>query len=491
MPTAFIILGDTLPYLKERIAERYPTATLVSVYLHDGLPGLVRGHFPHSLPSHEWSPSSPVGLRDFLLDHLPDDDIEGVVVLEWTPSTRAFPEIAARVSNVVEQLVREATGGWVTSAAFARAWAHNLFTNYLTLDTWYVIKPHNSPVVIAASGPSLRTALPELARRRSDIALIALPSSLEALEDAGLTPDLVVAADAGYWAQTHLRSLDRNRPTPVACPLISARGLWRAPTLPVVFSSGSIIERELFNEAGVSPFEIASTGTVAAAAVELATKWTDGPVIFAGLDLCFEGLSEHVRPHSFDTILEIQSNRAAPLLTVVLDRLVKLGARYAEEGVIRTPGMQTYAGWFRELRRDTPIYRLFPSRTVLPDLHELDAVEFDRLLGQLPRQSAMPRPALGGRSEKKERLEVLDSLLQLWNQTVEVTARRISKEDVSLVLTEERRATAVASSLSPREYVRFRQAVRSLSETDAARLGIELFESAAAEIGSYRRRYLS
>lgn len=485
--STFLILGDTLPYLRGELQRRFPTAAVVSIYFHRDFP-FVMGEGAGRLDRRDyWSPAGREGLRDYLVRRLSPGDLEGISVLQWPPAMRAFPALAEQAARLVEQIVREGTAERVTSTAFARAWTHNLFTNYLSIDRWHLLAPHSKPVLIAASGPSLARAMPAIRRHRHRLVLLALPSSLEALAAADLTPDLLVTVDAGYWAQLHLRALDPRAATPVALPLIASRGVWRSSARPVVLSAGSFVERELFRRARLAPFEILATATVGATALELASRWTDGPLVVAGLDLCYDRLEEHVRPHSFDTHFEATATRLTTHLAVVAGRLLRLGLSRPSGSPAVTPALKTYADWFRGWNGSGRVYRLFPSSVPIEgftSLHDLTA-----LLAGSSVDSPPPAPLPAPTPPLAERRETLSLLLDSWNSALESTARRGAVTASQGIATDDPTPFELLDTLAPRACLRYRQGLR----TDPHRAPVlldELIEEARGEIGDMRRRFL-
>jgi hypothetical protein len=479
-----LILGDTLPYLRDELSQRFPGARTLSVYFHPGLPDHVRSCFKEPPPGHSWSPTSESDLRTFLRSELSEREIHGLLILEWPPSARAFPLQARDAARAVEQTVREIAGGVVTAAAFSRLWLDNLFANFLSAQTWYRLKPHHQPIVIAASGPSLRKAFPLISENRNKVYLIALPSSLQALAAHGLVPDLVITVDPGYWAQGHLHPLVRLQDTPVAMPLVAARGIWRYRTRAVLISSASFIEQELFRTSGISPLEISDTGTVAATAYRLSLQITDGPVVFAGLDLAHNGLAEHVHPHPFDTVFELRTNRISPLPSILFERFIGAGVTKHPEGVVESPALKTYAGWFRAEAVEGRTYRLFPSKVDLPKCTPLDEADLRRMTAGAPASREGEGSLRMDLPPPSQRKALVTSLLDEWTRCLRDEPPGAARRHALLI-----------ESLAPRAYLRFSRSRAGTPSADAADTPdleeATLLRAATNELSRLRRRFLS
>ena len=468
IPSHCLILGDTLPYLRTALSVRFPQARLLSLYYHDQFPAILSHSDTAARLDHAWWPSQERGLESYLARELSGVDITAILVIEWPPAARAFVEVSRTVRERVRQFLRAAAADSVTVTAFQRAWNDNLFANYLRIDHWYTLRPHHSPTLIAASGPSLERALPLIERYRSSLYLVALPSSLSALRNRGIAPDLVVTVDAGYWARTHFET-NTVKDLPVAMPLTGARGVWNQSASPVLLSSGSFIEQELNRLSGVSPHPVRNTGTVSATALELAHQLTDAPVIFAGLDLSYDGLSDHVRPHTFDAVLELQSFRLRPLPSVAFERLFRNGLHRRSDGSSITPAMDSYADWFKSLSPTGRTYRLFPSSTELPGVQTLGP---DGLISLLS-STTIGESAAGLLPLRlppiHSRRRMLDNMLNRWEESL-LSAKRASPIGLQ----------PIYETLAPRELLRHTQVA------DPA-----LLSAALAEIARLRARFLS
>ncbi len=476
-PSHCLILGDTLPYLRRALAERFNQVRLISLYYHDQLPTAVAESFSEVQLDHAWWPSSESDLDSFLSSELAGVELSALLVVEWPPAARAFEDTARSIRESVRGHLRATAADSVTSAAFQRAWIDNLFANFLRIDRWHALRPHGRPTLIAASGPSLSRALPLIERHRHALFLVALPSSLSALHNRGIAPDLVVTVDAGYWARTHFESTPLTGAA-VAMPLTAARGVWSQSVAPVLLSSESFLEHELFRLSGISPQSIQNTGTVSATALELAQQLTDSPIVFAGLDLAYDGLTEHVRPHTFDAVLELQSHRLRPLPSVTFERLLRLGLNRRPDGSTVTPAMSSYADWFRRLSPRGRTYRLFPSTTTLGGI---ETIEPDDLAALMPTESgAQTAPALY-RLElppADARASVLEKMLSRWEEKLSSTKRHLPAELIPLL-----------EVLAPRDYLQQMHATQGSDQTRPAdRTPVSV---ALAEIARLRDRFLS
>lgn len=389
-PSVCVVLGEAFGYLSDALRARFSATRILAICYDQRLRFEPRSNG-------EWDPSCPETVDRFFDRVLSDLDVEGLEVIEWQPSAAAYPERARAAREAIAQTVRERTGSLSTIRAFGPRWARNAIVNFLSLEGLVELgrgaresggfgmqAAPGGAVVIAASGPSLEEALPLLARKRHDLFLIALPSSLAALAAAGLCPDLVVATDAGYWASLHLAEMPRlsggARP-PVAMPLSAARGVWRTGSRVALLDQGGLFERALLALGTLPSLSVAANGTVAAVALEVALQLSDGPIVFAGLDLCFRDIHEHVRPHTFDFLWATGQSRLNPLCGTLVRRALDRAKERETGGERTSPAFRAYAGWLARARvSGRRVYRLNPSSVELPAFPPLDADGLARLL---------------------------------------------------------------------------------------------------------------
>jgi len=438
-PSAVVVLGEGLGYVSAAVESLYPGVRLIRIFYSNEIMtmGTARGPgaavrsgagvdvWARSGPA--WCPGMKGGLSAFLAASLGELDLEGLRLIEWPPSARIFPAVSRNANEAVRLLVRELNGSFATTLAAGRVWMRNAISNFLAMDSTLVgeLCPADRPVVIAAPGPSLEDAASLIAEVRSRVELWALPSSSLLLRDRGLSPDLLVMTDPGYYSLYHVHSAAPS--CPFAMPLSAARGVWDLPrtgrqdlpAAPFLLAQPVFFEKALLEQAGVEAPLVAPHGTVAATALDLALASTGGPVIVAGLDMCARDISLHARPNAFDRLLHLQSTRLSPHYSLSFRRAA--AQRFEQvrgaAGVRASPSLRTYAGWFNELRPDFAprTYRLLPSRVQLDGMRALDAASLRQLFEGSPESPRGPRlRSHGAFPRRDERHRIIDRLLKGW-----------------------------------------------------------------------------
>ena len=348
-----LIAGDVCGYLARAARDLYPKRRLIGVILHAALDA------PEGLYDERWLPGDDL-LDAFLRRTIHDEELPGITLLQWNPAFSAFGSQADEVLQTILRRIRIGSGNLTTVRAFGRRWVRNMVQNFLYLKNFALPGPVRSPVVIAASGPSLSSLEDLLAHLPS--LLVALPSSLTFIGSSGRRPDLLVQTDPGFWADYHMREEPAGT-LPVAAPLQAVPSIRRSGAPCLLLNYGEPFEELLISELGIPSIRVPAMGTVAATAMDLCLRLGAEPLVFAGLDLCYRDIHTHVRPHSFDPLLATSVSRTVPLYSRKF--------RYSRDSAAepgRSRPLQTYGNWFSGL--DPSMYervrRYLPSETELP-----------------------------------------------------------------------------------------------------------------------------
>ncbi|HET6452022.1 MAG TPA: 6-hydroxymethylpterin diphosphokinase MptE-like protein [Spirochaetia bacterium] len=417
-PSAVIVLGESVGHLVDAVARQRPSALLLSALYSSEIAAASR---PPRVPC--WSPDTGMSFGSFLRQHLGELQIEGLRVIEWPPSARAFPEVSRACNEAVRQVVQELNGSLVTTVSAGRLWLRNCVANFMGVEramTGPLCTPGRA-VVIAASGPSLEDSIGLLRELRNRFDLWALPSACPALAGSGLEPDLVVLTDPGFYAMHHLHFAP---PRVLAMPLSGARGSWSLPSRPavVLLEQPFAHEQAFLNAVGLpAPPRVPPHGTVAATAIQLALDAASGPVLLAGLDLCERDLLSHARPNAFDTLLSLQSSRTAPHTGLTFQRAQGLGSKVDAGGARLTPALRTYAGWFDAAfaGHEGRLYRVLPTAVPVAGAAGLSLEASRRLLAGVPvgREHGGPRQP-GALPSAPQRRHAALGILESWAREV-------------------------------------------------------------------------
>ena len=383
-----VIIGETLGYLARAFTEKTGSQKCIQIFFDDSL--YKKSFFTSK---QVWYPALGVSIQDFLFAAIDELEVQNLIVCSWEPSSKAFPSVSTLAHEAIKRLVEIYQGSVGTTAHFGKRWIRNLVHNALEVQSSAFRPVHGAPVVIAAAGPSLHRSLNILRKLRGQYKLWALPSSLAALLDQDLIPDMVVVTDSGYYSKIHFSGLG-NRRLPIAMPLSAAKGILRYALTVYALNQGSYFETRILAEAGLPSLSIPPNGTVAGTAAMLASA-VGLPAIFCGLDLSENDLQTHVRPHAFEPIIADSSNRIDPEYS---RRYYRVYGSRAETAHSVHP-LTTYASWFEMYtdKSSSPLYRLYPTKVEIAAMKSIDEEAFTELLrAQYPTHRATAGKPLSG-----------------------------------------------------------------------------------------------
>jgi hypothetical protein len=471
-PGTIVILGEGVGHLSRAAREAHPAARVLAVHFATELwvadPGAAHA---------AWHPGAAAGLERFLREQLSELDVEGLRVLEWPPSSAAFPASSRRALEQVAQVVRELNGTVSTSARFGRLWLRNAARNFLLGPDPLSALPLevDLPVLVAASGPSLADAAPLLRELRGRLNVWALPSAVDHLLSAGVIPDLVVLTDPSYYSAWHAHAA-RGLEVCIALPLSAAAGLWRVSSRVVYLRQPTFYEEPLVSAFGDASPAVPPHGTVAGSALELAlSRSPRAPVILAGLDFCYRDILSHARPNAFEHFLLPGSGRLSPLHHRIASAAIDAAPTVDPSRLSRTSlPLQTYAGWFATAPAAWAgrVRRLLPSPVSLPAVSAISADELRAACPEAPRAGRRP-DAERRRLPRDQRREILLGLIRTW--------RGWTRDGTTWADPADARALGMARQLALRELMEAKRAARR----EGPERGRELWEAALEGIDRY------
>ncbi|MCL2270281.1 MAG: DUF115 domain-containing protein [Treponema sp.] len=287
-----------------------------------------------------WFPDSSTGIQEFLEAAIPET--ASIRIIEWKPSLRIYGNVCLTLVRESTEFIRRLEAGRRTSAAFGRRWVRNFFRNTALIRRTLLYRTVDMPIVITGSGPSLNSAVPAIRAAQEGVFILAASSSLPALINGGVMPDMVITTDGGAWALLHLHACFRGDCTPrsplLACALTSALPSQCSdiPLLPM--NDGSLWQSMALHSIGIPSVIIPQRGTVTASALDLALALSSGSIFLAGMDLAVRDIQTHARPYGFDQLFWGVASRLRPVYSQCFIRSGDMRAGGAHD---------VYAAWFR------------------------------------------------------------------------------------------------------------------------------------------------
>lgn len=435
-----LIVGAGLGYLDEYLSQQRPDIRIIACHLFPELYAKCIEHKRHKSTVHRWCP--PENIERFLFECIDEFHLVGFRIVEWPASTQAKPEMATAVSSAISLLVRRLSGNISSTVAFGRLWLRNMIRNFLEINRICIPEKQENATVIAASGPSLEQHLNSLIRHRKKFHLWALPSSLPALFRMNITPDLIFSTDPGHWAKIHGRYFPLT--IPVAMPLDASPLQNTSTSSLLILSQNTIGESQLLAQNNWDTIPVPQAGSVVITAIDTWRKISEGPLVLIGLDLCWQDLQSHARPHSFDGWFASLENRTHPALTIKWNMAEKLAPK--KKGIFRMgTSMQTYADWFKTTAFPNNVFRLstnnYPSPpNLLHNIEERDATIFQKFKEIHPLKLQHTQASLS----LEQRKRTICRLLHKWHSIVKDTRSQNPVRDKLLYTLDTRGALDVS-----------------------------------------------
>lgn len=355
-----IIFEPGLGYLLEKVLSYKNYRKILLIFFS---PETYKYYLANKLSSYfcAWCPGSGITIESFLESSLPDNLPENLNLMEWLPGESCFPENAKLIKNQFLKYMQILQGNTITSMKFAKRWLLNGLRNFIEQDYSLCIDNITDDIVIAASGFSLNHHLTDLKRKSEFCFIVALPSSVKALLEHEIVPDLIISTDPGFYASYHYRSFPEN--VPVLSPLSSYP--WNFHQGIIGLNQNTWIDNLVDPKHNFFKLKLPEMGTVAATAISLMHQISSSNIYILGLDLCIKGIQEHTEPHSFDILSTLKSQRCLPEIQSRFERVQNMSSSYSK-GFHYTNSMDTYSKWFNKESFSHRIFRIDSSPVSLP-----------------------------------------------------------------------------------------------------------------------------
>jgi hypothetical protein len=358
----FILIEPGLGYIIPFLREKRPDVKIIALHVEE------QGNAPmldESAPP-AWNPACKESLQNFLEGEISDTPAWSIQVIEWRPALAQYGERYLNLLAETVDFIKRSDANNRTYRSLGKRWFHNFFKNLrlIKICSFPPITPFNIPIVVTGAGPSLESAIPDIKRQRASLFVLAASSSVPALIERGVWPDLIISTDGGTWAQFHLHEcLRRGRLSTYGYVSNNINGSHRDSSykaidhllsfavsmnaaLPsqcvehplLLMIDGSFWQQLVFRSLGLPFMSLCQRGTVTATALDLAFSLTRKEVVISGTDLAIDDIRMHTTPYAFERLLEEGATRFSPLYS-----------QYFTRALATTEGKShdIYAAWFK------------------------------------------------------------------------------------------------------------------------------------------------
>ena len=301
-----IIIEPALSYCASFIKKKYPEITL----------GAIR------LCSEFESFNSEL---DFVIDHFNDNNTEliekltsllgeeklfSTAFIDWPPSIKAFNTIYLNTINSIKESLEKAKTLLITREYFEKKWFINSFNFYSYLKKPQLLKNTiNKSILIIASGPSLKAALPIIKENQNKFFIICLSSAISFCLKNNIKVDLFFSTDGGYWAGEHLKRLQKNAVIGLTSEAFCPKKILEENKILALHYNDSLINQFLPDTILDKKLQAVRNGTVSGTALLFALNISNKNIYLAGLDMANTKGFQHSQPNEIEYNNELKDFR--------------------------------------------------------------------------------------------------------------------------------------------------------------------------------------
>ena len=245
----------------------------------------------------------------FLFTNFTSEEIMNSFLISWPQAQKIFNTENNLIWNIYKKHLETRKTELVSRQYFEKKWFLNSINFFKYVNHTIILNQTDKPVLIIASGPSLKDSLKLICENQSKFIIIGLSSAINILIKNNIIPDFCVSTDGGFWATKHLKPLkDYNIPIAITSEsCIQKDFLQKLSVIPLCYSDG--LSSELFSELNFPYIKAERNPTVSGTALILAKQFTTNKVYFAGLDLCCSKGFAHAQPNILELENSIFDNR--------------------------------------------------------------------------------------------------------------------------------------------------------------------------------------
>ena len=370
-PEIIFIIEPGYPYLYKLLKEKYQNAKIVCIRL-------IKEFEENS----EW---------DFTLQYTSQNDFEQIlcnnfdeskllksIMFTWTPAATVFKKENTEIWAIYKKCLDRAKTMLVTRQYFEKKWLYNSCRFFSFLQNPCTLKTKtNFPVVITASGPSLKSSLAVLKKNKDKIIIMSASSSLSVLIANKIIPDIVITTDGGFWAAEHLKLLVKKyNQIPIAVTseaFVQTQILFKNPVIPLRYKDG--ISDSFFELCNIPYMTAQRNGTVSGTALNFAEEITNNEIYFCGLDLSIANGFQHTQPNEIELNNCLKDYRINNIYT----RTTK--SEFSVQKNTESSSLAIYLNWFCNYNFKNKTYRVINnSKNKINGLTDISADEFETLL---------------------------------------------------------------------------------------------------------------
>lgn len=385
-PSAILIIEPGLSFCLKFFKDKFPAAKIGKISIIDEIEN--EGNWDFIINYSDFTNKN--GQNPFT-NNFNESDLLNTLLIDWPTCKKIFNKESNIIWKFYKESLEYAKTLLVTRTYFEKKWLINSINFFKYTKSIVIPKKGNHSIVIAASGPSLKKALPLLKKYRNNIILIGLSSAIKPLLYNSIIPDFCISTDGGYWAKKHLYSLlNKNIPLAVSSEAnVPKKMLESLNIIPLCYEDG--LSNKLFTLSKIPFMKAERNGTVSGTAFELAKSLSNNPVYFCGLDLKETTGFQHTQPNELENENSLFDNR----INTKDKRL------YRSE--LPNDSLKIYRDWFCQ-NGNQQIIRVIEDdkNPQLGSVKDINIDAFEKILKDLPEQKiSFESSQIDSESQKK------------------------------------------------------------------------------------------
>lgn len=331
IPQNIIVIEPALSYCYTHLKERFKSTRLFAIRFLENIDSL------HKFEK-EFLFKNFHQLKNDLFNYFGEEGLLNSHFISWQPSAKAFSNLDTQVWNLIKELLKESQNILATRQFFAKRWIKNKINFFLHITKYSSIKRITLPVLICASGPSLKSSLKIIQEKQASFFIISCSSATNVLLKNKIIPDLCISTDGGFWAKKHLTTLlkyENDIPLAITSEAnILQKLFYKNTIIPLAYDDN--FDKQVFDNFDIEYLLAKQNGTISGTALELALSLTKEKILFCGLDLEQSKTFCHTQPNE----LELQAAQYDKRISTKETRIIKQN--------LNNESIKIYRNWFIE-----------------------------------------------------------------------------------------------------------------------------------------------
>lgn len=361
LPEYIVVTEPGLSYCAEFLRRKFPEAKLICIRYCS--------YFTES--DSLWDKviycDDTTSICDELFDLMNEEGISKCLFVSWKASEKPFAEQSDKCWNEIKKAVIKSRQVLATRTYFAKKWFLNSVRNSLFIQNTYSIRKAKKPVIVCASGKSLKDCIPFIKENTGAFHIFCVSSALSPLLANGIVPELCISTDGGYYAKKHV-SFNAQKESRIVYAIPSEASLdsrFLANSKIVPLSYGDCPGDDMFKAVGIQSLNALRNGTVSGTAAFLSLMATESDVYFCGLDLSENNGFAHTQPNE----LELTDSLKDSFLSTKETRIIPQ--------TFRNSSLDVYRDWFCATDFGNRLYRLSNNYSFKNSLNKVKDVNID------------------------------------------------------------------------------------------------------------------